>query len=72
MKHLSDAPLYGRLLALPTNIRLGLAILARDKHSSLLPKFVNYGQKSFITSATGLTIGSNGKFYSEVQVHIDK
>jgi hypothetical protein len=23
MKHLSDAPLVGRLLALPTNIRLG-------------------------------------------------
>jgi len=24
MKHLSDAPLWGRLLALPTNIRIGL------------------------------------------------
>jgi hypothetical protein len=24
VKHLSDAPLYGRLLALPTKIRLGL------------------------------------------------
>jgi hypothetical protein len=27
--------------------------LARDKHSSLLWKFVNYGQKSFITLAPG-------------------
>ncbi len=26
---------------------------ARDKHSSLLQKFVNYGQKSFATSAAG-------------------
>jgi hypothetical protein len=27
--------------------------LARDKHSGLLQKFVNYGQKSFITLAPG-------------------
>jgi hypothetical protein len=29
MKHLSDAPLYGRLLALLTNIRLGWQYLPR-------------------------------------------
>jgi hypothetical protein len=28
-------------------------MLARDKHSNLLPKSVNYGQKSFITLAPG-------------------
>jgi hypothetical protein len=28
--------------------------LDRDKHSSLLQKFVNYGQKSFITLASGV------------------
>jgi hypothetical protein len=28
-------------------------MLARDKHSSLLQKFINYGQKSFITLAPG-------------------
>jgi hypothetical protein len=34
---------------------------ARDKHSSLLRKFVNYGQKSFITLAPGLRVfGGNG------------
>jgi hypothetical protein len=27
--------------------------LARDKHSSLLHKFANYGQKSFITLGSG-------------------
>ncbi len=27
VKHLSDAQLYGKLLALPTNIRLGLKFL---------------------------------------------
>ncbi len=47
MKHLSGAPLYGRLLALPTNIRLGWKRNVGDKHSSLLQKFINYGQKKF-------------------------
>jgi hypothetical protein len=28
--------------------------LARDKHSSLIQKFVNYGRKSFITLAPGV------------------
>ncbi len=41
MKHLSRAPLYGRPLALSTNIRLGLEKLAKNKHSSLLRNFVN-------------------------------
>ncbi len=30
-----------------SNIRLGLEELAKDKHSSLLRKFVNYGRKKF-------------------------
>ncbi len=30
--------------------------LAKDKHSSLLQKFVNYGQKRFIALAHGLRI----------------
>jgi hypothetical protein len=47
VKHLSAASFYGRLLALPTNIRLGWKRNAGDKHSSLLRKFVNYGQKKF-------------------------
>ncbi len=53
MKHLSDAPLYGKLLAVPTNIRPRLAILVRDKHSSLLQNSVSYGQKRFTTFNTG-------------------
>jgi hypothetical protein len=47
VKHLSGAPFYGRLLALPTNIRLGWKRNVGDKHSSLLPKFVTYGRKKF-------------------------
>jgi hypothetical protein len=35
------------------NIRLGWKRLARDKHSSLLRAFVNYGQKSFIILGKG-------------------
>ncbi len=46
VKHLSISTLEGRLLALPTNIRLdSLEKLVRNKHSSILQKFVNYGQK---------------------------
>jgi hypothetical protein len=42
---------FGQPPALPTNIRQGWKglPLARDKHSILLRKSVNYGQKSFIT-----------------------
>jgi hypothetical protein len=47
MKNLSYAPLQGRLLALPTNIRLGWKRNAGDKHSSFFRKFVNYRQKKF-------------------------
>jgi hypothetical protein len=35
-----DAPFYGRLLALPTNMRLGY-----NKHSTLLGIFLNYSSK---------------------------
>ncbi len=49
MKHLAGAPpQLGNLLASPTIIRR-LERLARDKHSSLLRKLVNYGQKKFYT-----------------------
>ncbi len=50
MKHLSGAPcapLQGRLLALPANIRLGWRCLPVT-NTSLLLKFVSYGLKSFI------------------------
>jgi hypothetical protein len=47
VKHLSGAPFYGRLLALPTNITLGWKINVGERHSSLLQKFVNYGRKMF-------------------------
>ncbi len=46
MEHLREAPLLDRLLALPTNIRLGGKGLT-DKHSSLLRIFINYGRKNF-------------------------
>ncbi len=46
MENLKCASLR-QALALPTNIRLGLERLARDKHSILLRKFVNYSCKKF-------------------------
>ncbi len=37
-----------------------LETLARDKQSSLLPKFVNHGQQSFIT------LGQGGFYYKNI------
>jgi hypothetical protein len=39
--------------ALQANIILGYIRLARDKHSSLLRKSINYGRKKFIVQAPG-------------------
>jgi hypothetical protein len=47
VKHPSGAPFYERLLALTTNIIQGRKRPVRDKHYSLLQKFVNYGQKKY-------------------------
>ncbi len=49
MKHLSGAPLLGRLLASPT-IKTRLERFAKDKHSSLLRKSVNYRSKKFYST----------------------
>jgi hypothetical protein len=48
VEHLKGASL-GQAAALPANIRLGLKLerLARDKHSRLLRKSVNYSRKKF-------------------------
>jgi hypothetical protein len=43
------------LLDLHASIRTRLEMLARDKHSSLLRKLVNSGQKSFIMLGPGLS-----------------
>jgi hypothetical protein len=51
LEHLSGAPLYGRLLALPTNI--SLESLAWDKQFSLSQTFVNYDFKKFLTLRPG-------------------
>jgi hypothetical protein len=55
-KAIACAPLKGKLLASPTNVRLGWKKLARDKPSSLLRTSINYGQKSFITLAPGVNV----------------
>jgi hypothetical protein len=47
MKHLSDTPLQGRLLALPTKIRLGWQYLPETNTLTDYKKSVNYGHKKF-------------------------
>jgi hypothetical protein len=45
--------------------------LARDKHPSLLQKFINYGQKSFMTfSPGGPTRAKDGTIESENVIKI--
>jgi hypothetical protein len=46
VKHLSGVAFWDRLLALPTT---KLERVVRDKDSSLLRTFVNYGRKKFLT-----------------------
>ncbi len=52
MKHLSGAPLKGRLLALPTNIRLGRKGLQRTNTLAYNEKSYLTAVNSFITFAT--------------------
>ncbi len=67
MKHLSGAPLKGRLLALPTNNKLGLKRLARSKHSCLSQNFAACGRKIFCN------IGPCSKAEAElIQVILEK
>jgi hypothetical protein len=51
---LKGAPLYVRLLDLAHKHKTRLAKLARDKHSSLLRTFVNYGRKKFYEIGTNV------------------
>jgi hypothetical protein len=50
MKHLSDARIKSRLLALPTNIRID------RQHLPKIAYYENYGQKSFITLGPGVDL----------------
>jgi hypothetical protein len=58
---------------LPTNIRLGLNFerLARDNHSSLLQKSVNYNCKNFYCAGPGIASLKNEKI-SELAFHKGK
>ncbi len=63
LKHLSGAPLLGKLQTSPTNIRLGQKILSvRNKHSSLLDHLQ-------ITVVKSLTLGLGGSGILEVFNH---
>jgi len=49
LEHLKGVSLR-EALPLPANVRLGWKKLAKDKHSSLLQKFINYGNKKFYST----------------------
>ncbi len=50
-------------LALPTNIRLGSKVLARDKNSSLQQKSLNYDRKKFYRFGTRSPVGNFKKLF---------
>ena len=54
MKHLSGVPLYGRLLASPTNISVGWKGLLGTNALAYYEKSLLTAVKSFITLATGV------------------
>ncbi len=56
MKCLSGAPLYGKLLALPTNVRLGWKSLPRTNTLAYYKSLEITAVKSFITLAPGQNI----------------
>jgi hypothetical protein len=67
--------LKGRLLTLPTNIRLGWKKLGRDKRFSLLQKFVTYGSKKLYNTGPCLpnyrfrVLDSYGWNFREAKYH---
>ncbi len=64
VKHLSGAPLKVRLLALPTNIRLGRKGLPGTNASAYYKNSYVTPVKSFITLATGLVFADKTKSFS--------
>ncbi len=61
-KHLSGAPLEGRPLALPTNIKLGWKSLPVTNTFILIRKSVNYGCNEFYST------GPCGLYYKRVMI----
>jgi hypothetical protein len=61
VKHFSGAPLYGRLLALPTNIRLGWKGLPETNALAYYEKAQLTAVKSFITLAPCPSIAASHK-----------
>ncbi len=45
MEDLSDASFFGKLLVLPTNVRLDWKVIARYKHSSLSSLVISNKEK---------------------------
>ncbi len=48
LEDLSEASLFGKLLVLPTNVRLDWKVIARYKHSSLLGLMVSDEEKKVL------------------------
>ncbi len=71
MKHLSGAPLYGKLLPLPTNIRLSWKALPGTNALAYYEKSKLTSVKSFITLApeSGKKSGHHRRWVEDRRVH---
>jgi hypothetical protein len=52
LEHLSDASFLGKLLVLPTNVRLDWKVIARYKHSNLFALIISNEGKTFYNIET--------------------
>ncbi len=64
MKHLSGAPLKGRPLALPANIRLGWKSLPGTNTLAYYENQINYGRNKFYSA------GPCGLYYKTITIVI--
>ena len=56
LEDLSDASFLGKLLVLPTNVRLDWKEIARYKHSNLFGLVISNREKRFITLTPGANV----------------
>jgi hypothetical protein len=53
LENLSGVSFFGKLLVLPTNVRLDWKVIARYKHCSIFGLIISNEEKSFITMTPG-------------------
>ena len=69
MEDHSDASFFGKLLVLPTNVRLDWKEIARGKHSSLFGLVVSNEGKIFIPLIVGVNVIKLFSYVTDDKAH---